>query len=277
MLQGVESGEAQAVHHTRVASRRIRELLPVLQIDPGTTHKLSKRLRKVTRALGVVRDADVLLGLLDELQQAGRPETHALQRVAQQIRGERDKAGKRASGKSGLTDLRRVSRKLERVARDLQHDGETRRESRAWRWALEARVARRARILADAIERAGAVYLPERLHEVRIAVKKLRYAVELSADASGVRDRARLRTLRQGQDLLGRLHDWQVLIDRTRQVQGSLKPPNTGVSNQLDALVMELEHHCRRLHARYMSQRLALAAVSEKLGVEPSSAARRAG
>ena len=32
---------------------------------------------------------------------------------------------------------------------------------------------------------AGAVYLPERLHAVRIAMKKLRYAMELAAEAAG--------------------------------------------------------------------------------------------
>ena len=36
-----------------------------------------------------------------------------------------------------------------------------------------------------ALDDAGAVYLPERLHAVRIALKKLRYALEARAEASG--------------------------------------------------------------------------------------------
>ena len=47
------------------------------------------------------------------------------------------------------------------------------------------RVARRAASLKAAIDEAGAVYLPERLHAVRIAVKKLRYAVELEHEIAG--------------------------------------------------------------------------------------------
>src|SRR5205085_9330926 len=113
---------------------------------------------------------------------------------------------------------------------------------------------------------AGAVYIPERLHSVRIALKKLRYALELSNDVSAVRDEVDLRTLKRGQDLLGRMHDLQVLIDRVRQVQASLTPPNVAVWRELDALVGSFEDDCRRLHARYMRLRGDLAAIAARLG-----------
>ena len=64
------------------------------------------------------------------------------------------------------------------------------------------------------------MYLPERLHDVRIAVKKLRYAVELGADASGARREPDLRALKRGQEMLGRMHDLQMLIDRVRRRAG---------------------------------------------------------
>ena len=54
-----------------------------------------------------------------------------------------------------------------------------------WQWAVEARVARRAAALKHAIDEAGSVYLPERLHAVRIALKKLRYGLELWLEAAG--------------------------------------------------------------------------------------------
>ena len=41
------------------------------------------------------------------------------------------------------------------------------------------RAARRAQRLGAAIENAAGLYLPDRLHQVRIAVKKLRYTLEL--------------------------------------------------------------------------------------------------
>ena len=67
MLPGVEDGDVRAIHRTRVASRRLRELLPVLQLDPDTTAKLIRRLRKVTRQLAHVRSS-TLLPLIEELQ-----------------------------------------------------------------------------------------------------------------------------------------------------------------------------------------------------------------
>ena len=36
MLQGLDEGDARALHQTRVASRRLREMLPVLQVEPGS-------------------------------------------------------------------------------------------------------------------------------------------------------------------------------------------------------------------------------------------------
>ena len=89
----------------------------------------------------------------------------------------------------------------------------------------------------------------ERLHAVRIALKKLRYAVELGAEAAGERDTDELRTLKHAQDLLGRLHDFQVLIDRIRHLQGTIGH-DTNTDRALDAMVDSLENDCRRVHAR---------------------------
>ena len=42
LLPGLEQGDVEALHHTRVASRRLRELLPVLQLDHDTIHRLNE-------------------------------------------------------------------------------------------------------------------------------------------------------------------------------------------------------------------------------------------
>jgi len=44
-LPGVEKGDVRALHQARVASRRLRELLPMLHLEPDTTRKISPRLR----------------------------------------------------------------------------------------------------------------------------------------------------------------------------------------------------------------------------------------
>jgi CHAD domain-containing protein len=266
MLQGVEDGDIDALHHTRVASRRLREVLPVLQLDPEVARKLNRRLRKITDRLGRVREYDVLLGLLDELKKVGRYPKAALPRVAAHIAENRVHARERLLEKVQIGELRRVASKLEKIARTLESSSDGLLTARhSWRWAIDARIARRASTLAAAIADAGAVYLAERLHTVRIAVKKLRYALELAADADHLKSNPDLKQLRRAQNILGRLHDLQVLVDRAREVQASLAAPDLNARRELDVLVVALEVDCRHLHGRYMQDRDALLAVCARL------------
>ena len=283
VLHGVEKGDVRALHQARVSSRRMRELVPMLQLDRKAARKLGRRLRKVTSRLGNVRELDVLILLIDELHVSGRRGSGGLGRVGVRVSKGRDEARKKLFAHLPITEMARMARKLNKIVAGLR---ETERSSsktaaRSWRWAIDARVAGRATRLSAAMAEAGALYLPERLHAVRIAVKKLRYAVELSAEAAGERLSPDLRVLKRGQELLGRMHDIQLLIDEVRQTQASLAPPSVNVWRDLGALVGALEDDCRHLHARYMRLRDALGAVAQRRSDQhaPTSRAqaRRAG
>jgi CHAD domain-containing protein len=271
VLHAVEQGEVRALHRARVASRRLREQIPMLQLESGAARKLGRRLRKVTARLGTVRELDVLLLLIDELHVSGRRGSGGLGRVGVAVSKARDVARKRLLAHLPIAEMSRLARKLDRIAENLQRAerASSKTAVRSWRWAIDARVASRASRLSAAMADAGALYLPERLHAVRIAVKKLRYAVELSAEAAGETAGADLRVLKRGQELLGRMHDLQVLIDRVRQTQASLTPPSVTVWRDLDALMASLEDDCRRLHARYMRTRDALGTVAERRSQQP--------
>jgi CHAD domain-containing protein len=274
MLQGLDEGDVRALHRTRVASRRLREILPVLQVDPDVARRLGRRLRKVTQRLGKVRELDVLCLLIDELRQSGLYDAPAVRRLAAAVGDERAHARDKLLAKLPTDELHRIAGKLGKIASDLK----TRKSSSGWRWAVEARVTHRALALKDALADAGALYLPERLHTVRIALKKLRYAREVSAEASGVKVKGELRAFKRGQDLLGRLHDMQVLLERVRQLQLSLTISQAAMRRKLDALTTALENHCRRLHARFMHQRSSvLTACDRAAGVKATAGtARRA-
>lgn len=277
-LPGVESGKTGAVHHARTASRRLRELLPVLQIDADAARKLGRRLRKTARRLGRVREVDVLAELVDELKRSTKVPARALKRMNDELGDAREHVKDAASQKDVAADLRRIGRKLESVLEDLQELDRGRSGSRGWRWAIDARVANRAAALKSAVKEAGGLYVAERLHQVRLAVKKLRYGAELAAEAAGVKNSADLRVLKREQDLLGRLRDLQVLVERVRRVQAGLTPPDLAAWRELDAVVAALDAHCRRLHARYMRDRPALNSLCDRLTARnASAAARRAG
>jgi CHAD domain-containing protein len=286
VLTAVEQGDVRGLHRARVASRRLRELLPMLQIDADKTRKLGRRLRRVTTRLGTVRELDVLLLLIDELHVSRRARSGALGRVGISVAKDRDDARTHLSERLPVTGMRRLAQKLDRVVEQLRlaESSSSRTAARMWRLAVEAQVAARASRLSAAMAEAGAMYLPERLHTVRIATKKLRYAVELSTELAGARSGTGLNTLKRGQDVLGRLHDLQVLIERVRQVQASLTPPSVALWRDLDALGISLEDDCRLLHAQYMRSRDRLAAIADKLSAPgqggvapPRPQARRAG
>jgi CHAD domain-containing protein len=275
VLHAVEKGDVRALHQARVASRRMRELIPMLQLDRHTARKLGRRLRKVTTRLGTVRELDVVLLLIDELHVSGRPGAGGLGRAGVRVAKKRDEARKRLLARLPIAEMSRLARKLDKIVDGLRdtEQSSSKAAARSWRWAIDARVAGRASRLTAAMSDAGALYLPERLHGVRIAVKKLRYAVELWAEV-GERSAADLRVLKRAQDLLGRMHDIQTLIGEVRQTQASLTPPSITVWRDLDKVVGTLEDDCRRLHARYMRMREALGAVAERRGDTPQNTTR---
>jgi CHAD domain-containing protein len=271
----VDTGAPRAVHRARVALRRLRELVPVLQLANGATQKLGRKLRKTRRKLGYLRELDVLLRLTEELQ-ASRPDAQsALRLIAADLRIRRQDGWSKLMGRQIASELRQIDRRLRAVSRRVEKADVGRRRPQPWRWAIDLRVGLRAANLSAAIEEAGAVYFADRLHNVRIALKKLRYGMELAAEVS-VAAGPDLKTLRRGQTLLGRMHDFQVLIDDVRRFQGGLTPPDLTIWHQLDALLVSLEDHCRRLHGRYVRQRPALVAVCERLTSRTSSSERAA-
>src|SRR5206468_680497 len=111
-LRGLERGDIRMLHAARVASRRLRELVPVLQVDAATSRKLSRRLRRMTRRLGTVRELDVLLLLIDELHEARREHSGPLSRLAVTVARTRDEARERLENDLPVREMRRVAKRL---------------------------------------------------------------------------------------------------------------------------------------------------------------------
>ena len=259
-LPGARKGDVHAVHQARVATRRIREALPL--VARGRIGKsLKKSVRKLTRALGPVRELDVALLNLDQLRSAGDVSESAIARLRQLITEERQRLGAEMVRLISHYNLPKFQKKaVDAAARGAEASGTLAPRRIA---AAVSRAARRAEGLRAAIDSAAGIYLPDRLHQVRIAVKKLRYALEVARDLSGSRATARIRTLKRVQDLLGRMHDLEMLIARTRAIQSGAGAPNLNLSADLDRLVRRLENECRRLHVRYMNERKALLRICD--------------
>jgi len=222
--------------------------------------------------------------VIEELNRDGGYSSTALKQLATDVETERVVARERLAAKLPPEKWKRLASKLRGTAKRLAsddrktHRGIRRGPRQPWLLALEARVARRATDLRSAIDAAGAMYAPERLHDVRIALKKLRYAAEVVAEARHQKATAAIGTLRTAQDRLGRLHDRQVLIERARSLEATASPPVLIARSDLASLALRLEAECRQLHAQYMRDVATLMVITDQMGgAQPveTSATRR--
>ena len=252
-LPSAQRGDVRCIHHARVATRRLREALPLVA-SGARCRKLARTVQRLTRALGRVRELDVALMNLDELERAGDMPRSAIVRLRQVIGEERRRLHGEMRRLVGGTDLDKLTKRAVAAARKAPHAVARGRVRDPERLAVaRRRAARRAGTLRATIENAAGIYLPDRLHDVRIAVKKLRYTLELARELSGSRAMAAIRMLKEAQDLLGRMHDLEILIARTRALQGSPIGVNLRLSGDLDRVVRRLENECRQLHGHYMA------------------------
>ena len=252
-LDGVYDGAIDSVHDARVATRRIRELLTLVPIVPGRDGEedLAAGFKAIGRALGKVRDIDVQIALINDL------ETRAPQTAPPLVVVRHDHERER------LAKMRRLIKTLERLDLDvLLHvvtDGHpsglrSRLPSAGRRQQLNRLLAERAHNAIDAISHATGIYFPKRAHRARIAIKQVRYAAEI-AEATGHSDmRAAIKALKKGQEILGDLHDRQVLGDTLAAYTGQdgVEPEPAKLTRQV------LESEVLHLHALYLTRRVSL-------------------
>ena len=258
-LPAAIKGNDEGVHQARVASRRLREGLPVLAAGFKRGKKAERKVRKVTEALGTVREMDVTVHVLDELARRPKIPRDALEDVRGHVLAERERRREVMLERLSGLNTAKLSRRLDEVALDLTMAP----DPQQWRETLSVRLGRRAKRFAAAIHDAGQIYAPERLHAVRIATKKLRYVLELAADARIPAARPLVATLKRAQEILGRLNDLHVIQGHVAAVQANPPARRGATARGLEAIARTLEEECRHLHARYTKQVPALLELAE--------------
>ena len=261
-LPGVLDGSVPGIHDARIATRRIREILPLLGDPKRRKHiqDLGDRFKRLGRSLGRVRDADVNVALLATLETRMPHVAPSLVVLRQQREQER------------LELLRKLVKKLERLeaVRLIEMLDEHhytfpaplafRMRGAHWRNDLRYMLRERSRAARDAIDHATGVYFPDRAHAVRIALKKLRYAMEIAHETRfGDRSEA-IRGLKKAQDLLGDLHDRQELIDNLISFNGD----GADHAAQISLLRQVLDAEIHDLHGRYLARRPELLDICQR-------------
>jgi CHAD domain-containing protein len=257
-LPGVRDGDDDAIHDARVATRRLREALPLLRSAGPGREKARRWLRRTGRRLGRIRDLDVMLELAIAAVQRLPAAAVPLQHLMVELRAARDQRLRRA-----VKRLERQDQKA-RLAPIRSNDRGTswfRAASMPWAATLADRILARTDALDLAVAHAGGVHFPNRVHAVRMAAKKLRYTLEAAEALGTFHVPGALALLKRVQDVLGDLHDRHVFLQKVTDRAAEAGPEHAAA---FDAVRAYVETECRDLHRRYLDEREDLTELCDK-------------
>jgi triphosphatase len=210
--EGTRSGDdTEDLHKMRVATRRMRAAWRVFDgaYRPKVVRRYVGDLRTYARALGEVRDLDVLLddldAYLDPLPGAGR---EALEPLRRTWRDEREQARSRLIAR---LDSRKYRRFVDDYMAFTESSGAGEVSSRLGRPSL-VRDTAGSRILASyervrAYESVMSWADVPTLHELRIDAKRLRYTLEYFSEVLPTSARGLIEAITTMQDELGLMND----------------------------------------------------------------------
>jgi len=231
-----DAEDAEAIHDARVAARRLWAAAELWRPDAEEWAGLRRRLPKLIRRMGRVRNLDVTLELLARGKPADREARRAL---AASIRRRRKKRRARLSKRMRKLDLAALRRKLRALSAAPARDPSRPPGPRDLGIHF-TRIAALA-VLSPWSEQASAA------HEVRREVRLLRYAHEtLEAVYPPPDFEAARRKLRSVQETAGRLQDRRVL---ERAAARALR--KGGLSVLLDPLLGRVRREARALARRF--------------------------
>ncbi|HPJ26014.1 MAG TPA: CHAD domain-containing protein [Synergistaceae bacterium] len=243
-IPGVFSSEdPENLHRMRVASRRIRSALPLMEkcVSSEEYRSWRKGTRRFTRALGDARDLDVQqLFLRDLLERRVLPPEgvpgirRLLLRLAQKRRALQKKVERVLQREAREQLLHHMERTLRQLVVHLRLRGEE-QDSRNLRDRARSMLVLRLEELLALEYVLGSPDFFEGHHDLRIAVKRLRYTAELFRPLlEEERGKNCIKNLKELQTLLGNLHDldvWKEMLplflederERTLEYYGHLR------------------------------------------------------
>jgi CHAD domain-containing protein len=220
--EALDCSDPKGVHAMRVASRRLRSA--VQDFKPYLRRrKLAAavgELKRIARALGAVRDMDVAIMALEELEaEAPAANKEGVAALALERRAERETAHAalvKAIEAEKLEDLRaEFADALERALKPGRGGAKKKRHAASLSFGEVAPEVVRAR-LEELRELSACLYQPfavDALHRMRIAAKRLRYAMQLFATCLNEALAEHAAEVAELQTSLGKLHDCDVWLE----------------------------------------------------------------
>lgn len=237
--QAADAGSERDVRKARVAARRLRAILRLATAPE--LEALRAEIAELSCALGTLRDLDVQLAAIEHEREAatGAARLAALSAVLEILAGERASSRLMLAALSAKPRFRRLGASLDRLAAELPAL-EVRSPSARSRQL--ARRRRRVRELGGAIDPASD---SEQYHALRIAVKRLRYTLEVLDPDLGALDE-----LRALQALLGDHQDACVAEARLRGIARTAALENA-VKDEIERIADERAEAAAALRGRF--------------------------
>lgn len=251
----LEWSDPEGVHSMRVASRRLRsalrDFLPYVR-KRGLT-SVQKRLKSVADALGEVRDQDVAIMALEKIEtNAPSDVSPGLRRFIDARKEVRDEARKELESTLEKTQLDQLQ--LDFIAGvDVATTTRKTQSPTALTYLKMSRsvILDRLKELEKLAEDLFNPFDIETLHDMRIAAKRLRYAIELFQGCWGRGIATYAKRAARVQTALGDLHDCDVWIENIgKQIKNSRKNKE---AEQVAALVWLLGHFVK-LRTKHLRQ-----------------------
>ena len=211
--------DPEGVHSMRVASRRLRSALRDFTpyLHKRRLSSVLKSLRDIADALGEVRDQDVAIMALEKLQSHTPNDVGpALKQVVEARKEIRDQARRELTAMLEADQLSQLESSFVASVDEATVGGTVHRQS-----PLPISFLKMSRaIILDRLKEleklSNGLFRPfdvENLHEMRIAAKRLRYAIELFQQCWGRPMAAYAKRTAQMQTSLGDVHDCDVWIE----------------------------------------------------------------
>ncbi|MDQ3665370.1 MAG: CHAD domain-containing protein [Acidobacteriota bacterium] len=265
--------EPEGVHDMRVASRRVRSALRDFAPHLRKTKMAAstKQLKEIADKLGVVRDYDVAIIALEKLQKKANPEiSSGLQRIVDDRKAKLDPARQDLVQALNYKKLSQLERKFNQAVAGAivpQAPAETPASAATVERAPTYKMFARSTLIKRLKELEAlspSLYAPERvkpLHEMRIAAKRLRYAMELFAPCWGDQLGVFSRQVAQMQSSLGELHDCDLWIEhfgkRLSRLKKKARSERATSEDERDAMIWLLSDFSR-LRTKHFRAALAL-------------------
>ncbi|MBD3183772.1 CHAD domain-containing protein [Candidatus Poribacteria bacterium] len=219
-----EAEDTDPIHDMRVASRRVRSALRLFGqcFDDKDVKVWNKKIKKVRKALGNARDADVQIEFIEDyLDGLGKTNyRHGIARLLLRLRQKRErlqgkvnKSMDKLESSSILSEMTRKIRRLQITARMHQVDKFSPYLYQQAYFNISIR-------LEDMLAYEPYVNQSKRKeehHSMRIAVKRLRYTMEIFEPLYDDELKEPIKTMRKIQTLLGDIHDCDVWVDYVPQ------------------------------------------------------------